>query len=200
MTGFALVKHSSDTYATSTQLTGKAWASDYAKPTPGKMTTAIGDMMTAYIDAALRPTTVLDYMAGRISGKTLFPGVYSWGSDISFTTDIYIDGSATDVFIFQTTNNLVVGSGAKVILQGGALASNIVWQVAGHVEVGTTAHLEGTILVKTKAAFKTGSSLNGRILAQTAVTLDAATITKTDISPISDTYVPTAAPTEAPTA
>jgi hypothetical protein len=48
--------------------------------------------------------------------------------------------------------------------------------VAGFVDAGTTSHLEGIFLVKTKAVFKTGSSLNGRILAQTACTLDTATI------------------------
>ena len=46
------------------------------------------------------------------------------------------------------------------------------------VDAETTSHLEGLFLVKTHAAFKTGSSLNGRILAQTACTLDTATITK----------------------
>ena len=35
-----------------------------------------------------------------------------------------------------------------------------------------------TVKVKTKAVFKTGASLNGRILAQTACTLDQATITQ----------------------
>jgi hypothetical protein len=48
--------------------------------------------------------------------------------------------------------------------------------VAGFLDAGTTSHLEGIFLVKTKAVFKTGSSLNGRILAQTACTLDTATI------------------------
>ena len=48
---------------------------------------------------------------------------------------------------------------------------------AGYIDAGTTSHLEGVLLVKTKAVFKTGSSLNGRILSQTACTLDKATIT-----------------------
>ena len=45
--------------------------------------------------------------------------------------------------------------------------ANIVWVMAGYLDAGTTSHLEGVFLVKTKAVFKTGSSLNGRILAQT---------------------------------
>ena len=45
--------------------------------------------------------------------------------------------------------------------------ANIVWVMAGYLDIGTTAHFEGICLVKTKAVFKTGSSLNGRILTQT---------------------------------
>ena len=47
-------------------------------------------------------------------------------------------------------------------------------QVAGGagVEIGTTAHMVGTILAKTAIHLRTGASLNGRALAQTAVTLD----------------------------
>jgi hypothetical protein len=178
MTGFALVPHLPPTFATSTLVTGSVYAADYAAPTPTKMTTAISNLETAYLDAALRATNYLNYMSGLISGKTLTKGVYSWGSSVYITSDIYLEGTDMDVFIFQTTHNLIVGSGAKVILQGGVLASNIFWQIAGVADVGTTAHLEGTMLVKTSAAFKTGSSLNGRILGQTGVTLDQSTITK----------------------
>lgn len=61
---------------------------------------------------------------------------------------------------------------------GGALAKNVFWQVAGTVDIGTTAHLEGIILSQTGIALKTGASMNGRALAQTAVTLDQATVTQ----------------------
>jgi hypothetical protein len=63
------------------------------------------------------------------------------------------------------------------------VAANVVWQMAGFLEAGTTAHLEGTFLVKTKAVFKTGATINGRVLAQTAVTLDQATVTRPPILP-----------------
>ncbi|KAJ1485243.1 IBP-8 [Baffinella frigidus] len=187
MTGFNLIKHSSNTFSTSTQIKGQAYASDYTSPTPSTMTTAISDMQTAYNDAAVRPLSDganIDIKAGLISGTTFTAGVYNWGSNIMFSSDIYLKGSSTDIFIFQTTGNVVVGSGAKVTLladvagNGKPKASNIVWQVAGFVDAGTTSHLEGVFLVKTHAAFKTGSSLDGRILAQTACTLDAATITQ----------------------
>jgi hypothetical protein len=65
-----------------------------------------------------------------------------------------------------------------VILAGGAKSENIFWQVAGLVNVGAGAHLEGVLLVKTSVTFKTGSSLLGRGLAQTACNLQMATITE----------------------
>ncbi len=62
------------------------------------------------------------------------------------------------------------------ILQGGALPKNIFWQVSGLVDVGTTAHLEGVVLSQAMIALHTGASINGRLLAQTAVTLDSSTV------------------------
>jgi len=44
------------------------------------------------------------------------------------------------------------------------------------VELGTTAHAEGVILSQTAIHLRTGASVNGRLLAQTAVTLDGATV------------------------
>merc|ERR1712195_97222 len=115
-------------------------------------------------------------MGGIIEGMTLAPGLYKWGSNVGFTSSLTFEGMATDVWILQMTGDLIVGAGAKVILSGDAKAENIFWQVAGSTTLHTTAHMEGTILCATAIDFQTGSSLNGRALAQTAVTLDAATI------------------------
>ena len=60
----------------------------------------------------------------------------------------------------------------------GAKAENIIWAVAGEVTVGAGAHMEGILLAKTAIKFMTGSSLNGRIFAQTAATLQKAVITQ----------------------
>ena len=65
-----------------------------------------------------------------------------------------------------------------MILSGGALAKNIVWQVAGSVSIGATAHFEGIVLGATAITLETGSSMNGGLLAQTAVNLQSATVTQ----------------------
>lgn len=82
-----------------------------------------------------------------------------------------LQGSSSNVWIFQIAGTLNLGSGARIALSGGALARNIFWVVNGYTQIGTTAHMEGTILDKTAIHFLTGASMNGRALAQTAVTL-----------------------------
>jgi hypothetical protein len=64
-----------------------------------------------------------------------------------------------------------------VTLTGGALPENVFWQIAGQATLGTTSAFKGIILSKTLISFNTGSSITGRALAQTAVTLNATTVT-----------------------
>ena len=177
ITGFALSTPAT-TFTTSSLVTGKVWAANYAVPTPANLTAAVLDMQTAYTNAAGR--TLPDFTelgAGNITGKTLVPGLYKWGTGVSLSGAVTLNGDATAVWIFQIGQNLTVGNGASVNLTGGALASNVFWQVAGQATLGTTAAFKGIILSKTLISFNTGATLTGRALAQTAVTLNATTIT-----------------------
>jgi hypothetical protein len=77
ITGFALNLTAGSAFATSAQVSGKVYAPAYAAPTPANLITAIGDMQTAYTDAAGR--TIPDFTelgAGQIGGLTLVPGLY----------------------------------------------------------------------------------------------------------------------------
>jgi hypothetical protein len=178
ITGFSLTHGAASPFATSSQVTGKAYAPDYSAPTPVNLTTAIGDMETAYTDAAGRtsPDTT-ELGAGQIGGLTIAPGLHKWGTDVLISTDVTLNGSPTDVWIFQIAGKLTVANGKRIILSGGALPGNIFWQSFGVVNIGSTAHFEGTILSKTSTTLGTGASGNGRLLAQTAVTLNANAIT-----------------------
>jgi hypothetical protein len=142
-----------------------------------KLTLAVGAMGTAYNDAAARTANVTELNAGEIGGLTLRPDTYKWSSSVSISTDVTLHGSATDTWIFQIAGNLTEANGVRVTLAGGALAKNIVWQVAGSVTLGTNSHFEGVVLSKTLIAVNTGTSVNGRLLAQTAVTLQMNAIT-----------------------
>ena len=175
ITGFGLVADKTNTFSTSPQVTGKIYAANYASPTPANLTTAVSNMEAAYTDAAGRKLPdFTELYAGNLSGKTLTPGLYKWSTSVLINTSVTLAGGPNAIWIFQIAGNLTLGSGAKVILSGGAQANNIFWQVGGGAgaTIGTTAHFEGTILAKTAIHLRTGASLNGRALAQTAVTLD----------------------------
>lgn len=176
ITGFSLIADSTNVFSTSPQVTGKVYAANYTQPTPSNLTTAVGDMQLAFTDAAGRAPDVTELGAGDIGGKTLTPGVYKWGTGLLIPTDVTLAGKATDVWIFQIAQNLTMSSAAKVLLAGGAMPKNVFWQVAGLVDLGTTAHCEGIILTQTSVALRTGASINGRLLAQTAVTIDGSTV------------------------
>jgi hypothetical protein len=76
-----------------------------------------------------------------------------------------------------------LGSGASVILNG-AVAEHIFWQVAGSVVLDTTSSMKGIILCSTDIAMNNGATLEGRALAQTAVTLDGNIIYGPGVTPI----------------
>jgi hypothetical protein len=179
ITGFGLIMDASNQFSTSSLITGNVYAADYAVPTPANMTTAISDMETAYTDAAGRTLpTATELGAGDISGMTLSPGLYKWGTGVLIATDITLNGGANDVWIFQIAQTLTVSNGVHINLSGGAQAQNIFWQVAGQTTLGTTSVFNGNILGQTAIVLNTGAKLNGRALAQTAVTLDANAVTK----------------------
>lgn len=166
-------------YATSTQVTGRLYAAGMTSPTPSNLITAVSNMETAYNVAASRVgVDALNLSDGLIGGLTLVPGLYKWGSDVSITSALTIEGNSTDVWIFQISGNLTIASAQSVLLTGGALPENIIWQVAGTVTMGASSHFEGIVLGKTNIALGEGATMNGRLFAQTEIALDQATVTQ----------------------
>lgn len=187
MTGFGFTEDVSEKFWTSAQLKdeGKAYAADSADPTPELLTTAVSAMEAAYTDAAGRvnpDAARINYGVGVLGGifggqfAKMTPGVYTFGSNVVIAENIYLEGNATDVFIFQITGTLTLAADKKVLLTGDVVASNVFWQVADVVEVADEAEMQGIILAKTSVVLKDNSVLSGRVLAQTACTLQKTTI------------------------
>ena len=176
ITGFDLTKVGASW--TSAQVTGSVFAADNDPPTPSDLTTAVADMQAAYTDAAGRPAAnFLNLGEGAIGGMTLVPGLYRWTSSVTIPSDVTLTGHADAVWIFQITGDLEVAAAQKMILGDDARADHIVWQVAGEVDLGATAHAEGTILSQTAINLGTGASIHGRLLAQTSVDIASAIVT-----------------------
>ena len=159
-------------------MTGTIYSVDAAGPLPCSVTAptlltkAVSDMQIAYTNAAGRKNpNFTDLGGGKIGGKTLVPGLYKWHTGVSIATNVTLSGGPTAVWIFQIAGTLTQANATRVILKGGALPKNVFWQTSGAVAIGTTAHFEGVILAKKYIAMKTGASANGRLLAQTAVSL-----------------------------
>ena len=167
------------------EVSGKLYVVDAAGPLPcainaaSFLDSAVLDMGLAYDDAAGRVfPDFIELGAGEIGGLTLEPGLYKWGTGLLISTDVTLTGGPDDVWIFQVAGTLNQANATRVTLAGGARAKNIFWQVAGAVTLGTTAHFEGVVLAKTMIAANTGASVNGRLLAQTAVTLQMNAVTQ----------------------
>ena len=187
MTGFDFMLDPSTQFpTTSTQLVDShVYAANYGGSVAVALTTAVSAMETAYTDAAGRvnpDAARINLGGGNLGGdfggptKPLTPGVYTFGSDVNLNGNVQFSGAG--VYVFQIAGNLKQAANYNVVCSNGAVPEKIFWQVAGCVQVGTGAHMEGIILAKTKVDFLTGSSLDGRILTQTACNLQSATITE----------------------
>jgi hypothetical protein len=198
LTGWSLITEPTDTYFTSAQVAapGKLYAADNVGGTTSvDLTTAVGDMQTAYTSAnGMAPAggalaggmpgadcPGLGGIPGAFGGMTLTPGVYTCNVTIDIASGTNVTLSGAGVYVIRTTQGINQAAGTQVILAGGALAQNVFWVPALTVNIvgtaGTATNMAGVILAQTDIVVGTNATVNGRLLAQTAVTLDQATVT-----------------------
>lgn len=187
--------YSAATYATSPQVTGSGtppaigsgtvYTADMgAGNTAVDLNTAVNAMTTAFTTAPNPPTVDhTNLLAGILStGTSLAPGYYTWNTAVHITGNITIagGGGTDDVWIFDMSGNLNVDSAVIVSLAGGAQAKNVFWRVGGAIgaTLGTSSKFKGVILSAKQIIMQTGSSLTGRALSQTQVTLDETAVTQ----------------------
>lgn len=151
-------------------------------PNATGLTAAKGDLTIAYNNAAGRTATDIVSLAGNIGGLTLTPGLYKSSGALQISSgDLTFDaqGNSAAVFIIQIASALTTTSGRQVILKGGALASNIFWQVGTSATLGTTSVMKGTIMADQSISLNTGAKIEGRLLARiAAVTIKNSTVVK----------------------
>jgi Ice-binding-like/Bacterial Ig-like domain len=134
---------------------------------------AYSDMLTAYTD--------IQSLTGGVAFPTLpaaplSPGLYTSAAALAVpaagTVTLDGGGDPNAVFVIQVNGALSLGAGAQVILMGDARASNVFWQVNGAFSAGANAQFVGTVLASTTGTIGAGALVNGRVLAETAVTLN----------------------------
>jgi len=133
------------------------------------------DLTTAYNNAVGRACPG-PFLPGDIGGTTILPGVYCNATSVGITGTVTLNGNGNPnaVFIFQIGSTLTTAAGNSAVnLIGGAVASNVFWQVGSSATLGTNTTFSGTIMAQASVSVATGAALNGRALARTgAVTLD----------------------------
>ena len=165
-------------HLTDPQVDGIIYSVDAAGPPgsvidPALLLQAKDDLTSAYNFAAgLTPVPsgpFLNPNGGNIGGLALVPGLYKFTSTALITgSDVTLVGGPDDVWVFQIAADLQVGTSIKVILAGGARASNIFWQVGTSAVLGTFSEFKGTILADQSIIMNTSSTLDGRALAFSA--------------------------------
>jgi hypothetical protein len=173
---------------TDAEVDGTIYAVDGTGPAgsvnnPGLLTTAKGDLVTAYNDAAGR--TVTSTIGSGLGGVTLTEGVYdsaagTFALGVGTTLTLNGQGNADAVWIFQMATTLTTGSGSTILLTNGAQACNVFWQVGSSATLGTNSTFVGNILALTSITLTTGAEVEGSMLARNgAVAMDSNTITDT---------------------
>jgi len=178
LTGFSLIMDVTNQFSTSLYVIGKVYASDYTLAPPSKMTTAVSDMESAFTAAnGMTTTVIVDKGAGNISGMTLAPGLYKWSTGLLITNQgVTLSGGPNDTWVFQIAQGLTVDNTAIIHLTGGAQAKNIFWITAKDAVIGSDVIFNGSILSQTLISLNTRAKVTGRLLAQSAVTLNTSVV------------------------
>jgi uncharacterized repeat protein (TIGR01451 family) len=138
------------------------------------------DLTVAYNDAVGQ--TPVSTVPSELGGTTKAAGIYnSADGEFSITGTLTLDGGGDPnaIFIFKTTSTLTAADSSNVVLENGAQAYNVFWQVGSSATLGTGAAFKGNILASVSITLNTGAEVEGRLLADSgAVTLDTNIVTK----------------------
>lgn len=150
-------------------------------------TQAHADLETAYnAFVGLVSPPANDLTGSDLGGRTLTPGVYHYDTSATssgaLTFDAQNDPNAR--FVIKIGTTLITSSNSSVVLQNGAKARNIYFQVGTSATLGSGSTFIGNILAYAAITTVSGTNLTGRLLALTeAVTLDSNNVTSPGLTP-----------------
>ncbi len=145
------------------------------------VTTAKIDLINAYNEAETRQPDAdkIDLFGGALGNKILPAGVYKWNSRVTIPNDLTLEGTDTDVFIFEVAGDLRIGSDVTIKLSGGAQAKNVYWQVGDNFLVKAKSTMVGTVMAQGTVEMRDSSKLDGRVFSKNGtIALDKVTVTR----------------------
>ena len=119
---------------------------------------------------AIPAGTTLGEPAGsaQVAGDNYFaPGVYRSQTSILVTGDLTLDakGDPNAEFVFQSSSTVGTAPGARILLIGGAKASNVYWWAGSAATLTTNTAWQGNILASDNVTMQVGASSCGRLFA-----------------------------------
>lgn len=123
--------------------------------------------------------------------RSFIPGVYSFNQDVVIPEGavLTLTGPSSAYFVFNISENLLVGRNAKMVLNGGIKASHIFWNVGKAINLKSNCNFIGVLMGGTAINLEQGVSGTktllsaGSIYSQSGLGLD-------DTGPIVDPDVP----------
>jgi hypothetical protein len=139
---------------------------------------AVADGHSAWHDGRVRPPDYMEVGGGNIGGLVLPPATYKWSGSVRIPADLTLRGGPNDVWIFLVTQDLSVGAGVEIVLDG-ALPQNVFWLTLVHgVELGAASRFRGIIISETTIDMRAGASIDGRLMAAGSINLDQNRVTE----------------------
>jgi hypothetical protein len=141
---------------------------------------AQADLASAYNNAAAQSPTMTYLPASDLGGLTLTPGVYNDSTTFSITGTLTLNagGDANAVWIFQAGSTLTTATDSSIVLEGGAQAGNVFWQVGSSATLGVSSDFEGSVLAGTSITVDADAAVDGDLLARSgSVTLNTDQLT-----------------------
>jgi len=127
---------------------------------------AQSDALSAY--TTLAGLVPVQSLTGQdLGGLTLTPGVYNFTSSSQLTGTLTLNGEGNPnaQFVFQIGTTLTTAASSAVVLENGAQAGGVVWQVGSSATLGTDTAFAGDILADQSITMNLGASLSGSALA-----------------------------------
>ncbi|NEM96474.1 ice-binding family protein [Pontibacter burrus] len=101
-----------------------------------------------------------------LSDEALNPGVYRINGNATISGPLFLNGNFNPnaVFVFQVTGDLKVDQNVTVALINGTTVNNVLWVVAGNVQVGVGAYIKGNIVSDKNITLGDDAAILGRVM------------------------------------
>lgn len=139
---------------------------------------ATSDLACMYSSALAK--TNRNTIVSDLGGLTLVPGVYHSGTSVSVTGTLTLDGqgNADAVFLIIASSTVMAQTNSKVLLGNGTQSCNVFWVAGSSATIKQNAIFVGTVLAQVSITMNAGASLDGRLMCNSAISLDTNMISK----------------------